>query len=207
MAEAHPPVINEAHPPAATDAEEGHAAPGHTEMTGGTEDHGGGHAEPTALGFDASGWVAWAMILVFAILLWKRVPSAIGKALDRKIATIRQQLDEAAQLRAEAEAIRAEYEAKAAQADAEAATMIERAHAEAEGIVRQAKKDAAALVERRTRMAEDKIAAAERAAVDEVRARAASAATQAAESLIRERLDAGADKAMVDTTIGELGRR
>ncbi len=207
MAEAHPPAANEAHPPAATDAEEGHAAPSHTEMTGGTADHGGGHAEPTALGFDASGWVAWAMILVFAILLWKRVPAAIGKALDKKIGQIRQQLDEAGQLRAEAEALRAEYQTKAAQADAEAATMIERARTEAEGIVRQAESDAVALVERRTRMAEDKIAAAERAAVDEVRARAAAAAAAAAESLIRDRVDASADKAMVDATIAELGRR
>ena len=207
MAEAHLPVTNEAHPPAATDAEEGHAAPGHTEMTGGTEDHGGGHVEPTALGFDASGWVAWAMILVFAILLWKRVPAAIGRALDKKIGQIRQQLDEAAQLRAEAEALRAEYQTRAAQADTEAATMIERAKAEAEGIVRQAESDAAALVERRIRMAEDKIAAAERAAVDEVRARAASAAAAAAETLIRDRVDANADRAMVDATIAELGRR
>jgi F-type H+-transporting ATPase subunit b len=196
----------EANRPATTDAEEGLAAPGHAEMTGATQDHGGGHVEPTAWGFDASGWVAWAMIAVLLLMIWKRVPSAIGRALDKKIHGIRQQLDEAAQLRAEAEALRAEYEAKAAQADAEAATMIERARAEAEGIVRQAESDAAALVERRTRMAEDKIAAAERAAVDEVRAKAATAAAAAAERLIRERLDAKADKAMVDATIAELGR-
>ena len=205
MAEPHTPPPTDAVP--VGDQEEGHAAPGHSEMVGATEDHGGGHVAPTALGFDASAWVAWAMIAVFALLIWKRVPSAIGKALDRKIAAIRQQLDEAAQLRAEAEALRAEYQAKSAQADAEAATMIERARAEAEGIVRQAEADAAALVERRSRMAEDKIAAAERAAVDEVRARAATAAAAAAERLIRERLDGGADKAMVDAAIADLGRR
>ena len=85
--------------------------------------------------------------------------------------------------------------------------MIERARHEAERIVSQAETNAAALVERRTRMAEDKIAAAERAAVDEVRARAATAAAAAAEQLIRERMDAGADKAMVDSTISELARR
>ena len=200
----HPSAEKGAHPPAATDV--AHAAPGAGETKAGTEDHGGGHAEPTALGFDASGWVAWAMVAVFLLMLWKKVPSAIAKALDRKIAGIRQQLDEAAQLRAEAEALRAEYEAMAARADAEAAAMIERAKAEAEGIVRQAETDAAALVERRTRMAEDKIAAAERAAVDEVRARAASAAAAAAETLIRDRLDAEGDKTMVDATIAELGR-
>ena len=110
------------------------------------------------------------MVAVFLLMIWKRVPAAIGKALDNKIGTIRSQLDEAAQLRAEAEALRAEYEAKSAQADAEAATMLERARTEAAGILAQAETDATALVERRTRMAEDKIAAAERAALDSVRA-------------------------------------
>ncbi|HET7154438.1 MAG TPA: hypothetical protein VFI87_03620, partial [Hyphomicrobiaceae bacterium] len=74
----------EAHPPAKGD--EGQAAPGHGELNAVTEDHGGGHAEPTALGFDASGWVALAMVAVFLLMLWKKVPSAIAKALDRKIA-------------------------------------------------------------------------------------------------------------------------
>jgi F-type H+-transporting ATPase subunit b len=205
MAEVHTPPPTDAVKQG--DSEEGHAAPGHAEMVGATEDHGGGHAEPTAFGLDASGWVALAMLAVFVLLIWKKVPSAIGKALDKKIAAIRQQLDEAAQLRAEAEALRAEYEAKSAQADAEAATMLERARHEAEGIVSQAEANAAALVERRSRMAEDKIAAAERSAIDQIRARAASAAAAAAEQLISERMDDQADKAMVDSAISDLARR
>jgi len=165
------------------------------------------HPEPTALGLDAPQWIALAMVVVFAVLIWKRVPALIGAALDNKIPGIRAPLDEAAKLRAEAEALKAEYEAKAAQADAEAATMIERARTEAQGIVDQAEADAAALVERRARMAEDKIAAAERAALDEVRAKAAAAAAAAAETLIRDKLDAGADKKMVDAAIAALGKR
>ena len=129
-------------------------------------------------GFDPTGWVALAMIAVFALLIWKKVPAAIGKALDKKIAGIRAQLDEAETLRAEAEALKAEYEAKADAAEAEAAAMVERAKAEAKAIVAKAKTDAEALVERRTRMAEDKIAAEERAAIDEIRATAAKAATR-----------------------------
>ncbi|HEX9947858.1 MAG TPA: F0F1 ATP synthase subunit B [Allosphingosinicella sp.] len=164
------------------------------------------HPAPTALGLSAPQYIALAMVVVFAILLWKRVPALIGRALDSKIAAIRAQLDEAAQLRSEAEAIRAEYEAKSAQADSEAAAMLERARIEAEGIVRQAESDASALVERRGRMAEDKIAAAERSALDQVRAKAAAAAAAAAETLIREKLDAGADKALVDRTIAGLGQ-
>jgi len=66
------------------------------------------HPEPTAFGLDAPQWIALAMVVVFAILLWKRVPRIIAAALDNKIAGIRAQLDEAAQLRAEAEALKAE---------------------------------------------------------------------------------------------------
>lgn len=164
------------------------------------------HAEPAALGLNATAWVALAMAVVIAIMIWKKVPAAIGRALDRKIEGIREQLDEAARLRAEAEALRAEYEAKQAGAAAEAAALIERARHEADAIRAQAETDAAALIERRTRMAEDKIAAAERTALDEVRARAVDAAVAAAERLIRERHDAGADKRMVDETIAGLGK-
>jgi F-type H+-transporting ATPase subunit b len=168
---------------------------------------GGEHGpEPVAFGFlDAPAFIALAMIVVIGIILWKKVPAAIGATLDKKIAGIRLQLDEAAQLRAEAEALRAEYEAKAAAADAERATLLERARHEADALVEQAKADTAALIERRTRMAEDKIAAAERHALDEVRARAASAAAAAAARLIAEDMDANADKALVDRTIAGLG--
>ena len=177
----------------------------HAATTEAAEGH-GPVAEPTALGLDATAWVALAMLAVIAIMLWKKVPAAIGRALDKKIAGIREQLDEATRLRTEAEALRAEYEAKAAAAGAEAQAMLDRARHEADMIVQQAKTDAAALVERRTRMAEDKIAAAERSAIAEVRAKAVTAATIAAERLIRDQHDATADRAMVDRTIAGLGR-
>lgn len=187
------------HPPAAGEA-------AHGETTASVE-HGGGHApEPSAFGLNAAAFVSLAMIVVIAIIIWKRVPSAIGHALDKRIASIRHQLDEAAKLRAEAEALRNEYQAKAAAADAERQTLLDRARQEAEAIVEQAKTDTAALIERRSRMAEDKIAAAERQAIDEVRAKAASAAAAAAAKLIGEELGPDADKAMVDKTIAELGK-
>ena len=161
--------------------------------------------EAAVLGFMTPAFfVALAMLLVFAILIWKKVPAAIGRALDAKIAIIRDQLAEAESLRAEAEALKAEYQAKAAAADSEAAAMVERAKAESKAIVTKARKDAEALVERRTAMAESKIAAEERAAIDEVRAAAAKAATAAATKLISERGDAKADKALVDEAIAGL---
>lgn len=164
------------------------------------------HAEPTAFGLAAPGWIALAMIAVIAILLWKRVPAIVGGALDKKIAEIRAQLDQASQLRAEAEALKAEYEAKSAQADKEAEALIAHAREEAGLIAKRAEADAAAVVERRTKMAEDKIAAAERAAIAEVRAKAVDAAAAAAASIIAEKHGAAADKPIVDKTIAGLAR-
>ena len=170
------------------------------------EAHGEGaeFVEPSAFGLTPTSWVALAMIAVFAMMIWKKVPGAIGKALDGKIAEIRDQLQEAKTLRAEAEALKQEYEAKAAAATSEAAAMVARARSESKAIVAKAKKDAEALVERRTQMAESKIAAEERAAIDEVRAIAAKAATAAASKLIAERRDTASDKALVDEAIASL---
>src|ERR1044072_1811328 len=166
----------------------------------------GQHAAATAIFLDAPGWVALAMLAVFAIMIWKRVPALVGKLLDGKIAAIRDQLANAERVRKEAEAVKAEYEARSAPAETEAAAMIERAKEEAKGIVAKARTDTAALIERRGRMAEDKIAAAERAAVAEVRAKIADAAARASATILAEQHDAAADKAIVDRTIAGLGR-
>lgn len=163
------------------------------------------HVDPKALGLDATAWVSLAMIVVIVLMVWKKVPAVIGGALDKKIAGIRAQLDEAGRLRAEAEALRAEYQAKSAAAKGEAEAIVAHAREEAEAIAVRARADAAALIERRGRMAEDKIGAAERAAVAEVRATAARAAAAAAASIIGARHDAGADRALVDQTIAGLG--
>jgi F-type H+-transporting ATPase subunit b len=178
-----------------------------TTATVGHSPAGAEHAEPSVFGFNAAGWVALAMLFVFAILLMKKVPSAIGKALDGKIEAIRGQLAEAENLRKEAEALKAEYAAKAKAAEKEAAAMVERAKHEADALIEKARKDADALVERRARMAEEKIAAEERAAVQQLRAAAADVATRAAARLITQQVDAKADSALVDSAIKGLGKR
>ncbi|HEX2804494.1 MAG TPA: F0F1 ATP synthase subunit B, partial [Sphingomicrobium sp.] len=109
------------------------------------------HEQPELLGITAPMWIALAMIVVLAILVWQKVPGAIGKALDKKIGGIREQLAEAEALRKEAEALKAEYAAKAAQAESEAAAMVERARHEADAMIEKARQDADALVERRAR--------------------------------------------------------
>lgn len=172
-----------------------------TEAHGGPTEH---EAGPTLLGLNGGALVSLAMLVFLAILLWKKVPAAIGSALDKKIGVIRAQLDEAAKLRAEAEALKAEYQSKIAAAAKDTEAMRKAAEEEAADLIEEAKAEAAALVARRQKMAEDKIGAAERAAIADVRARAASAATAAAATLLKDTHDAKADKALVDEMIGKL---
>jgi F-type H+-transporting ATPase subunit b len=176
-----------------------------TKTMASTEAHGGEtHVDPSALGLDPTMWVALAMLAVIGIFIWKKVPAMIGAALDKQIAGIKDQLDQATNLRKEAEAIKAEYEATAKQAAADAEALKAQAEDEAKAIVAKAKNDATALIARRTKSAEEKIAAAERAAVADVRTKAASLAAAAAASLIAKNHSAKDDASLIEATIAKL---
>ncbi|MFM5907301.1 MAG: hypothetical protein ACKOPO_06925 [Novosphingobium sp.] len=176
------------------------AAAGH----GAAAEHGAGHAEPVALGLTPPMWVALSMATLILIALKLGVPKMLTSGLDKSIAEIRKQLDEAKALRAEAEALRKEYADKIANAEKDAAEMLDHARHEADAIVAKAAADAKTMISRRETMAKDKIAAAERGAVEELRAKAAEAAASAAVRLISENHGAKADKALVDDAIGAI---
>ena len=161
--------------------------------------------EPTFLGLDPGGWVALAMLAVFAIFIWKKVPGAIAKALDDRIALIRVNSPKRNRSARKPRRSRRSMRRRRSRPTRTAPLLLERAKHEAEEIVAKAKTDAEALIGRRTRMAEDKIAAEERAAIEQLRAVAADAATKAAARIIAERHDASTDEKLVDQAIKEIG--
>ena len=171
-----------------------------------TVDHGAGkHVEPSLLGLAPYQWVSISMLVLLLIAFaYAKVHKTIAGGLDNRIAAIREQLDEAKKLRAEAEALRDEYAGKITNAEKDAAAMVDNARAEADAIIAKAEADTKATIARRKQMAEDKIAAAERDAVQDLKARAADAATAASRKLIREEYGAESDRAMVDSTIAGL---
>jgi F-type H+-transporting ATPase subunit b len=162
------------------------------------------HAAPSAFGLQDYQWVSLAMLVLVAVVLWKKVPGAIAGGLDKKIAEIRQQLDEAKALRTEAEALRDEYAAKIAASEKDAEMIMASAREEADAILTRAEADSKTMVARRQRMAEDKIAAAERAAIAEVKTKAVTAAAAASKLLIVKAHDNTADKKLADEVIASL---
>ena len=165
----------------------------------------GKHNEPELFGLAPFQIVSIAMmVLLLFAFFGAKVHKTIAGGLDNKIAAIKEQLEEAKQLRAEAEALRKEYADKIASAEKDAEAMLVNAQTEADAILEKAEADSKAMVERRKRMAEDKIAAAEREAVEDVRNRAVSAATGASRKLIAEKHDAEADRALADKVIAGI---
>lgn len=174
-----------------------------------TEAHGGPeeHAPDPSIGgvLNATVMVSLAMTVLLIVLIVKKVPALVAGVLDKRIADIRAQLDEAAKLRQDAEALKAEYQAKIAAAARDADALRARAQEDAAQVIADAQAAAADLVVRRQKMAEDKIAAAERTAVAEIRARTVKAATAAAANLIAQNHDARSDATMVDQAIKAIG--
>ncbi len=148
--------------------------------------------------------VSASMAVLLLILVWKKVPALLTSGLDKQIAAIRAQLEEARALRAEAEQLRADYAARIAGAEKDAEAMLGHARHEADLIISRATEATAAMITRREKMANDKIAAAEQSAVDDLRHRAAQAATAAATHLIAAQHGADADRALVDGAIQGL---
>ncbi len=177
----------------------GAPVPGHTEVAGGN-----GHG-PELLGLNAEGWV-YAGLTIFLLLAFTvgRAWQRIAAGLDARIVETRRSLDEAAALRVEAAKLLKDAKSQQAESANDAKALIAGATREAEALVAKAKTDASDLIARRKRMAEDRIGAAERQAVAEVRAKAVDAATAASAALIAEKVDAGADKRLIDEAISGI---
>lgn len=153
---------------------------------------------------DNTFWTLVALVIFLGGVVYLKVPGRVTKSLDDRADRISKELDEARQLREEAQALLASYQRKQREAEQEADDIVEAAQAEAKRMIEATRADLAEQLERRTLIAEEKITQAEAQAMAEVQAVAADTAVEAARSIIGEKIDAGADAAMVDKDIDTL---
>jgi F-type H+-transporting ATPase subunit b len=157
--------------------------------------------------FDATFIALVAFLLFFVLLAYLKVPGMIFSALDTRSAAIGHELHEARRLREEAEALLADYQAKHAAAEEEAKTIVAHAQEQAASLVEETRAQMSAAIARRQRQAEEGIAVAEQKAEAEVRAAAAEAAIAAAEKMLRERMNADSQAALVAEGAKDLARQ
>ncbi len=143
---------------------------------------------------DATAWATfWAfisLVIFLAVLVYLKVPSALGRALDERADRIRKELEEARTLREEAQQLLAEYHRKRKEAEKEAGDIVAAAGREAKALLEDAKRATEEYVVRRNKLAEQKIATAETDAINAVRTSAVDLAVAAAGRIVSDKMDA-----------------
>lgn len=148
-----------------------------------------------------------AAILCFLVIVFVKARKGILEMLDSRIESIRAELDDARKLHEDARALLAEYEKKRNNAETEAKEMVDFAKAEADRLIEQTSADLEAQLERRTATARDRIAQAEAQAIQDVRAAAVDVAVTAAETLIRDGLDASKQADLAKSSIQDATKK
>jgi len=153
--------------------------------------------------FDEAMWVALGFVL-FIILVWKKAGTALSETLDTRSEKIRSELDEARKLHEEAKAELDALRGLKSEAEKEANTIVENAKAAAARIRETAAQKAEETVARREAQAAAKIQASEAALMNELRAKAAGLAVNAARELIAEKMDEKASLKLVETSVKQI---
>ncbi|MFQ5562614.1 MAG: F0F1 ATP synthase subunit B [Parvularculaceae bacterium] len=170
-----------------------------------------GHGADAAHGYnllqDLSFWTLFAFLIVMGIFWRAGVHRMIAGALDQRQNRIADELDKARCLREEAQELLAQYQRRQRQAEDEARDIIEQAKRDAQRLSAEAREKINEQMTRRTKAAEEKIARAEAQALADVRGQVADLAVVAAAAVIRERMDSGAQSALVDKAIAEVRSR
>jgi F-type H+-transporting ATPase subunit b len=151
--------------------------------------------------------VTLTTVLFIALLVYLGVPKKIAGLLDARADKIKAELEEARRLREEAQTLLASYEKKQKEVEGLAEQIVANAKSEAENAAVQAKEDLKASIARRLKGAEDQIASAEASAVKEVRDRAIAVATQAASTVIADKMSAASGNDLIDASIKEVGAK
>jgi F-type H+-transporting ATPase subunit b len=136
-----------------------------------------------------------------AFLLWLKVPSLVGKMLDKRAEGIKAELDEARALRDEAQVLLASYERKQKDVQEQAGRIVSHAKVEANAAAEQAREDLKKSITRRMQAAEDRIASAESEAIREVRDRAVAIAIDAARDVITKQMTAAEANKLIESGI------
>ena len=155
---------------------------------------------------DPTFWVLIAFLALMGVLIYLKVPGAIGKQLDSRATQIESDIREAEKLREEAQELLATYERKQKEALKEAEAILQSAREEAKRLGDQGKERLEQALIRREKMATDRIAQVEAQAIDEVRQAAVEIAIAATHELVAAEAETAGDK-LIDDAIGDLDKK
>ncbi len=137
---------------------------------------------------EAETWVAIAFVL-FIILIIRLGWSKITAALDERSANIKNELNEARNLREDAQSLLADYQRKKRDSEKEISGIIDKAKTDAENEIKYSIQKHKELLQRRKKTAEDKIAQAQERALKDITESIVELSISSAQNIIKEKLD------------------
>ena len=151
--------------------------------------------------------VVMIALIAFIFIIYRVGWPLIRDMLDNRIAEIRDELDEAKQLRIQAENLLKEYRTKHEAALLEAQAIVAAAQKDAEALKEKASVELENSLKRREEAAKARIRQAETAAIVKAQTSVATQAIAAAQTILAENLDPKADAKLIDDAIGLVSGR
>ena len=138
---------------------------------------------------DATFWVAVSFFIFLGILIYFKIPQKIKEILDQNITSIRNQINEAEQLKEDAKNILTEHEKKLSNSKNEVKEMIDKANEEAEKNVIKTNKEFYNLMENRKKNAEERIRQLKIQAEKDIKNASVKIAIESVEKLFKNSID------------------
>ena len=138
---------------------------------------------------DATFWVMISFFLFIGLLIYFQIPQKIKKTLEESISNIKNQINEADNLKEDAKNILTENEKKISNSKSEIKLLIDKANEEAEKNIVKTNQIFHNLMENRKRNAEERIKQLKNQALKDIKNTSVKIAIESVEKLLKNSLD------------------
>ena len=138
---------------------------------------------------DASFWVAVSFLIFLGVLIYFKIPQKIKNVLEESILKIKNQINEAENLKEEAKDILIEHEKKISNSKSEVKLMIDKANDESEKNTIRTNEEFHNLMENRKRNAEERIRQMKGQAIKDIKNTSIKIAIESVEKLLKNSID------------------
>ena len=152
---------------------------------------------------DATFWVSISFFIFLGVLIYFKIPQKVINALNESIDAIKNEVDNAENLKEESKNILGEYEKKISNAKNEVKEMIEAAAEEADKAVLKTNEEFHVQMENRKKNTEDRIKQMKNQALRDIKNASVKISIQAVEVLLKNSLDKNKLNKIFDSSIEE----
>jgi len=151
-------------------------------------------------------WFLIAFAILF-VVMWKKALPGVRKAMNDRTEKIRDNLEEAEQVRNEAQDVLKQYKRQLAEAREESNRIIEEARETAENLKRDMMERAETQVAELRERSREEIKAAQERATSELQSRVGTMAIELAEKVVEQSLNRDANLRLIERYIEQVGSR